>query len=177
MGGQGPRCPNPRDMAPDPRDMVPGSSGGDFEPAAGRTGGQGPRWFKLQTGAHCSDSRSEVRGGSATRGGTNRFTVGHIPGGEILRGFCNGASTTVRRHGPTRARASRLASQPASQPGSQPTSQQASQSPRQAGSRPARSARATHAREAPAQLGFSTEIRAPRAQRSTRAPPPSFSTV
>ena len=43
MGGQAPRCPNPRDMAPNPRDMAPGSSGGAFEPAAGRTGGQGPR--------------------------------------------------------------------------------------------------------------------------------------
>ena len=92
MGGQAPRCPNPRDMAPDPRDMVPGSSGGDFEPAAGRTGGQGPRWFKLQTGAHCSDSRSEVRGGSAPRGGTNRFTVVHTPGGKF-----HGDSVTERR--------------------------------------------------------------------------------
>ena len=43
MGGQGPRFPNLRDMAPGPRDMAPGSSGGAFEPAAGRTGGQGPR--------------------------------------------------------------------------------------------------------------------------------------
>ena len=43
MGGQGPRCPNPRDMAASTRDMAPGSSGGAFEPAAGRTGGQGPR--------------------------------------------------------------------------------------------------------------------------------------
>ena len=38
-----PQCPNSRDMAPNPRDMAPGSSGGAFEPAAGRTGGQGPR--------------------------------------------------------------------------------------------------------------------------------------
>ena len=34
MGGQAPRCPNPRDMAPAPREMAPGSSGRDFEPAA-----------------------------------------------------------------------------------------------------------------------------------------------
>ena len=92
MGGQGPRCPNSRDMAPNPRDMVPGSSGGDFEPAAGRTGGQGPRRFKFQTGALCSDSRSEVRGGSAPRGGTNRFTVVHIPGVKF-----HGDSVTERR--------------------------------------------------------------------------------
>ena len=92
MGGQGPWCPKPRDMAPNPRDMASGSSGGAFEPAAGRTGGQGPRWFKLQTGAHCSDSRSEVRGGSATRGGTNRFTVVHTPGGKF-----HGDSVTERR--------------------------------------------------------------------------------
>ena len=87
-----PQCPNSRDMAPGPRDMVPGSSGGDFEPAAGRTGGQGPRRFKFQTGALCSDSRSEVRGGSAPRGGTYRFTVVHIPGGKF-----HGDSVTERR--------------------------------------------------------------------------------
>ena len=92
MGGQAQRCPNPRDMAPNPRDMAPGSSGGAFEPAAGRTGGQGPRRFKFQTGALCSDSRSEVRGGSAPRGGTYRFTVVHTPGGKF-----HGDSVTERR--------------------------------------------------------------------------------
>ena len=81
-----------RDIAPGTRDMVPGSSGGDFEPAAGRTGGQGPRRFKFQTGALCSDSRSEVRGGSAPRGGTYRFTVVHIPGVKF-----HGGSVTERR--------------------------------------------------------------------------------
>ena len=121
--------------------MVPGSSGGDFEPAAGRTGGQGPRRFKFQTGALCSDSRSEVRGGSAPRGGTYRFTVVHIPGVKF-----HGDSVTERRRRcaamgqpaldlrdwPANRAASQAANQPASQPASHPGRQAAGQPGRHA---------------------------------------------